>query len=70
MAAIIFGFVAGLLLLSFGSIIYWRISQESGLSPFWRNLPGIDALLVLAVLGGWAGGACLIVQSSALIFSD
>ena len=70
MVTIFLELVAGFLLLAIGSIIYWRVDKENGLSPRWRNFPGIDALVVLAVLGGWAGGASLIFQSTVLIFSD
>ncbi len=64
------GLIVAVLMIAIGSYVYWRIGQPDGLSPRWRKLPGVEALIVLVVLGGWAGGASVLIKSVLLMFSD
>jgi hypothetical protein len=64
------GLVVAALLIAIGSYVYWRIGQPDGLSPRWRKLPGVEALIVLIVLGAWTGGASILIKSVLVMFSD
>jgi hypothetical protein len=58
--------VGGAALFAIASYLYRWIGQEDGMSAHWRNAPGMDALWVFIILGGWAGGGSLVIK--ALIF--
>ena len=61
--------VAGLVLVAVGTFVFWRIGQPDGVSARLRQMPGIESLVVLIVLGGWAGGASFIVHSVATMIA-
>ena len=44
-----------------GSFVFWRIGHEDVIAR-WQNVPAIDALVVLIVYGGWAGGAGVLIS--------
>ena len=54
---------AGLILFALASYVFWRIGQENGIGPRWRNSAAKISLIVLIVLGGWSGGASLVILS-------
>jgi hypothetical protein len=66
---LILEFIAGLILLAIGSYVFWRVGQPDGVSPRFRRMPGAESLVVTIVLGGWAGGASLIVHSVATMIA-
>ncbi|MBM3528484.1 MAG: hypothetical protein FJX62_10355 [Alphaproteobacteria bacterium] len=59
----------GLILFAIGSYVFWRIGQPDGVSLRLRKLPGIESLVVMTVLGGWAGGASFIVHAVAMMIA-
>lgn len=62
------GVIVAVFMIAIGSYVYWRIGQPDGVHPRWRKVPGIEALIVLIVLGGWAGGASVLIKSLIAIF--
>jgi hypothetical protein len=56
-------FLAGGVLFAFASYVFWRIGDATAISPRWRSLPGMESLVVLVVLGGWAGGVSFVIYS-------
>jgi hypothetical protein len=60
-------FLAGAALLALGTYVFWRIGRPDGVNPRLRRIPGLESLVVLVVLSGWAGGASLVVHSVAAI---
>ena len=66
---ILFELLAGLVLLAFASLVFWRIGQVNALSLRWRNSLGMESLLVLVVLGGWAGGASFVIHFVATVLT-
>ena len=53
--------ITGIVMIAIGSFVFWRIGHEDVIAR-WRNVPAIDALLVLIVYGGWAGGAGVLLS--------
>jgi hypothetical protein len=53
--------VTGIAMIAIASFVFWRIGHEDVIAR-WRNVPAIDALLVLIVYGGWAGGAGVLLS--------
>jgi hypothetical protein len=53
--------ITGIAMIVIGSFVFWRIGHEDVMAR-WRNVPAIDALLVLIVYGGWAGGAGVLIS--------
>jgi hypothetical protein len=64
------GVIVAALMIAIGSYVYWRIGQPDGLNPRWRKAPGVEALIVLVVLGGWAGGASVLIKSLIVMLFD
>lgn len=64
------GVIVSMLMIAIGSYVYWCVGQPDGVSPRWRKLPGIESLIVLIVLGGWAGGASILIKSVIVIFFE
>ena len=62
--------VAGLVLFVLASYVFWRVGQENGIGPRWRDSAVKIALIVLIVLGGWSGGASLVVLSIAVMIAS
>jgi hypothetical protein len=60
--------IAGFALLALTSYLFWRIGKEDGISPRWRNAPGMEGIWVLIILGGWAAGGSLVIKSLAFCF--
>jgi hypothetical protein len=60
----------GVVLFAFASYIFWRIGDANAISPRWRNFPGMESLVVLVVLGGWAGGASFVIHSVVTMVSN
>lgn len=55
--------VGGAAVFAVTSYLFWLLGKEGGLSPRWRNAPGIESFWVLVILGGWAAGGSLVAQS-------
>jgi len=55
--------LVGIVSLAVASYIFWRIGQEDGISPRWRNVPGMEVLIVAVVLGGWAAGGSFVIYA-------
>jgi hypothetical protein len=62
--------LVGVVLFAFASYFFWRIGEANAISPRWRNLPGMESLVVLIVLGGWAGGASFVIHSVITMISN
>jgi hypothetical protein len=53
--------ITGIAMIAIGSFVFWRIGQQGGIGR-WQKVPAIDALIVLIVYGGWAGGAGILIS--------
>jgi hypothetical protein len=62
-------FVLGVVLFAFASYIFWRIGDQNAISPRWRDFPGMESVVVLIVLGGWAGGVSFVIHSIMGLFA-
>jgi hypothetical protein len=62
--------LVGVVLFMFASYFFWRIGDANAISPRWRNFPGMESLVVLVVLGGWAGGVSFVIHSVIAIVSN
>lgn len=61
------GLVVGVALIGTATWVAWRL--DKGINPKWRDLPAADLLFVFIILGGWAGGIGIAVQSLVWLFS-
>jgi hypothetical protein len=59
----------GVVLFAFASYIFWRIGDPHAISPRWRNFPAMESVVVLIVLGGWAGGVSFVIHSILALFA-
>jgi hypothetical protein len=55
--------VAGIVLLTVTTYVFWLLGKEGRISPRWRDSNAMEAIWVFGILSGWAAGGCLIAQS-------
>lgn len=64
------GLVAGVLWFALATVVFRRCGPSlDGKSPRWTKWPGMLELVVFVVLGGWALGGAMVIQSGITIVS-
>jgi hypothetical protein len=61
--------IIGLLLAAIGTAVFNAIRPAGDKPRRWTQIPGMEMLVVFAVLGGWAIGTSLVVDAVIRMFS-
>jgi hypothetical protein len=61
--------IIGLVLAAGGTAVFHAINPDGEKPRRWTKIPGMEMLVVFAVLGGWAIGASLVIDAAIRMLS-